>query len=84
MAVAADFMNLIVRLLCILAGALALSFLVAVSLLIPLGQWYEMSWARCFDDVSDAYVLSLAIQALCAIAGGWLGYRLSRGKRRSG
>ncbi|TWD87328.1 hypothetical protein FB547_103310 [Variovorax beijingensis] len=36
-----------------------LSFLVAKVVLVPIGQWYEMSKAQSFDDVSDAFVLSL-------------------------
>ncbi|RSZ36497.1 hypothetical protein EJO66_14660 [Variovorax beijingensis] len=66
-------MKMLIRLLCILAGALALSFLVAKVVLVPIGQWYEMNKAQSFDDVSEAFVVALAVQALCVIAGGRLG-----------
>ncbi|AVQ82389.1 MULTISPECIES: hypothetical protein [Variovorax] len=66
-------MKLLLRLLSVVAGALALSFLVAAGLLMPIGQWYEANQARSFDDVADAYVLSLAVQAIAAVVGGWLG-----------
>jgi hypothetical protein len=75
-------MKIFARLLCILAGALALSFLVAICVLIPVGQWYEGNRARSFDDLSDAYALSLVIQAITAVIGGWLGDRLFRKWRR--
>lgn len=71
-------MKLLIRLLCILAGALALSFLVAIGVLIPVARWYETNLARGLDDLSDAYVLSLAVQAITAVVGGWLGDRLFR------
>lgn len=71
-------MKILIRLLCILVGALVLSFLVTKVVLAPIGQWYEMNKAQSFDDVSDAFVLSLAVQAICAIAGGWLGDRVFR------
>ncbi|WPH14588.1 hypothetical protein [Variovorax paradoxus] len=66
-------MKILIRLLCILGGALTLSFLAAKGVLAPIGQWYEMNNARSFDDVSDAFVLALAVQAIFAVAGGWLG-----------
>jgi hypothetical protein len=78
-------MKLLIRLLCILAGALALSFLVAIGVLIPVTRWYETNLARGLDDLSDAYVLSLAVQAITAVAGGWLGdwlFRKWRHERR--
>ncbi|CAN7195812.1 hypothetical protein LJR161_000570 [Variovorax paradoxus] len=66
-------MKILIRLLCILAGAFALSFLVAKVVLVPIGQWYEMNRAQSESDLSQAFVIALAVQALCAIAGGWLG-----------
>ncbi|WPH21063.1 hypothetical protein [Variovorax paradoxus] len=66
-------MKILIRLLCILAGALALSFLVAKVVLVPIGQWYEMNRAQSESDLSQAFVVALAVQALCVIAGGWLG-----------
>lgn len=66
-------MKILIRLLCILAGALALSFLVAKVVLVPIGQWYEMNRARSENDLSQAFVIALAVQALCVVVGGWLG-----------
>lgn len=66
-------MKILIRLLCILAGALTLSFLAAKGVLVPIGQWYEMNRAQSESDLSQAFVIALAVQALCAIAGGWLG-----------
>lgn len=80
--VLACLMKLLARVLCIVAGALALSFLVAVCVLIPAGQWYEVNRARSFDDLSDVYALSLAVQAIAAAIGGWLGDRLFRKWRK--
>ncbi|WP_418146669.1 hypothetical protein ABL850_02375 [Variovorax paradoxus] len=71
-------MKILIRLLCILAGAFALSFLVAKVVLVPIGQWYEMNRAQSESDLSQAFVIALAVQALCAIAGGWLGDRAFR------
>lgn len=79
---AASSMLLLARLSCFPVGALALSFLVATCVLIPFGHWYEMNRARSFDDLSDAYALSLAVQAIAAVIGGWLGDRLFRKRRR--
>ena len=66
------------RLLCILTGALAVSFLVTKVVLAPIGQWYEMNKARDFNDVSHAYALALLAQAILFLIGGWLGDRLFR------
>ena len=66
-------LKILVRLLCILVGALTLSFLAAKGVLAPIGQWYEMNKAQSFDDVSEAFVVALAVQAIVAVAGGWLG-----------
>lgn len=79
---AASLMSLLVRLFCFLAGALAFSFLIAICVLIPVGQWYEMNRARSFNDLSDAYALSFAVQAITAVIGGWFGDRLFRKFRR--
>ncbi|AGU47687.1 hypothetical protein VAPA_1c05570 [Variovorax paradoxus B4] len=66
-------MKILIRPLCILVGALALSLLVAKVVLVPIGQWYEMNRAQSESDLSQAFVVALAVQALCVIAGGWLG-----------
>lgn len=71
-------MKILIRLLCILVGALALSFLVAKGVLAPIGQWYEMNKAQNFDDLSNAFVLALVAQAISAVVGGWLGDRIFR------
>ncbi|WP_145742525.1 hypothetical protein [Variovorax beijingensis] len=68
-------MKILIRLLFILAGALALSFLVAKVVLVPIGQWYEMNRAQSESDLSRAFVIALAVQALCVVVGGWLGDR---------
>ncbi|CAN7195754.1 hypothetical protein [Variovorax paradoxus] len=65
-------MKILIRLLCILVGALTLSFLAAKGVLAPIGRWYEMNKARSFDDVSEAFVAALAVQAISAVAGAWL------------
>lgn len=75
-------MRLLGRLFCILAGALALSFLVTEGVLVPIGQWYEMNGARSESDLSQAFAIALAVQALWAVIGGWLGNRLFRRWRR--
>lgn len=74
--------QLLVRLLCILAGALAFSFLVTKTVLVPIGQWYEMNKAQGFNDLSQAYVLALVAQGILVVIGGWLGDRLFRRLRR--
>ncbi|MBW8715548.1 MAG: hypothetical protein JF629_07100 [Variovorax paradoxus] len=66
-------MKILIRLLCILVGALTLSFLAAKGVLVPIGQWYEMNRAQSESDLSQAFVIALAVQALCASVGGWLG-----------
>ena len=71
-------MKILIRLLCILVGALTLGFLAAKGVLAPIGQWYEMNKAQSFDDVSEAFVVALAVQAIFAAAGGWLGDRAFR------
>lgn len=75
-------MRLLGRLFCILVGALAFSFLVTKGVLVPIGQWYEMNRARSESDLSQAFIVALAAQALCAVIGGWLGNRLFRRCRR--
>jgi high-affinity K+ transport system ATPase subunit B len=69
---------MLIRLLCILAGALAFSFLVAKVVLVPVGQWYEMNKVQSFDDVSEAFVVALVVQAIFAVVGGSLGDRAFR------
>jgi len=71
-------MKILFRLICIVLGGLALSFVVTKGLLVPIGQWYEMNKAQSESDLTQAFVIALAIQALCAIAGGWLGDWLLR------
>jgi NADH:ubiquinone oxidoreductase subunit H len=70
--------KILVRLLFILAGSLALSFLVVKVVLVPIGQWYEMNRAQSESDLSRAFVIALAVQALCVVVGGWLGDRAFR------
>lgn len=80
-------MKILFRLVCIVLGGLALSFVVTKGLLGPIGQWYEMNKARSESDLMQAFAIALAVQALCAIVGGWLGDWLLRKwlrKRRDG
>jgi hypothetical protein len=65
-------MKTLVRLLCILVGAIALS-LVFYKLIGPVGHWYELNFARNDSDLGQAYMIALAVQLLALIAGGWLG-----------
>jgi hypothetical protein len=65
-------MKTLVRLLCILVGAIALS-LVFYKLIGPVGHWYELNFARNDSDLGQAYMVALAVQLLALIAGGWLG-----------
>ncbi|WPH21062.1 hypothetical protein [Variovorax paradoxus] len=65
-------MKTLVRLLCILVGAIALS-LVFYKLIGPVGHWYELNFARNDGDLGQAYMVALAVQLLALIAGGWLG-----------
>ncbi|WP_418118929.1 hypothetical protein [Variovorax sp. 350MFTsu5.1] len=74
--------RLLGQLFCILVGALGLGLLVTKGVLVPIGQWYEMHKARSESDLSQAFAIALAVQALCAVIGGWLGNRLFRRCRR--
>ncbi|SDX37738.1 MULTISPECIES: hypothetical protein [unclassified Variovorax] len=77
-------MKILLRLICIVLGGLALSFVVAKCVLVPIGQWYEMNKAQSESDLTQAFVIALAVQAICAIVGGWLGdwaFRKWRQKR---
>ena len=65
-------MKTLIRLLCILVGAIALS-LVFYKLIGPVGHWYELNFARSDGDLGQAYMVALAVQLLALIAGGWLG-----------
>jgi hypothetical protein len=65
-------MKTLFRLLCILAGAVALG-LVFYKLIGPLGHGYELNLARNDGDLGQAYMVALAVQLLALIAGGWLG-----------
>ncbi|SEF26078.1 hypothetical protein ABL840_03655 [Variovorax sp. NFACC27] len=71
-------MKILFRLICIVLGGLALSFVVTKGLLVPIGQWYEMNKAQSESDLTQAFVIALAMQALSAIVGGWLGDWLLR------
>ena len=77
-------MKILLRLICIVLGGLALSFVVAKCVLVPIGQWYEMNKAQSESDLTQAFVIALAVQAICAIVGCWLGdwaFRKWRQKR---
>ncbi|MGJ7537379.1 MULTISPECIES: hypothetical protein [unclassified Variovorax] len=77
-------MKILLRLICIVLGGLALSFVVAKGVLVPIGQWYEMNKAQSESDLTQAFAIALAVQAICAIVGGWLGdwvFRKWRQKR---
>ncbi|KAF1061049.1 hypothetical protein [Variovorax sp.] len=75
-------MSVLLRLLFILAGALLLG-VVANAVLLPIGHWYEMNRAQSESDLSQAFVIALAVQAVCVLVGGWLGNLLfGRWRRR--
>ena len=74
-------MTLLLRIAFILAGALLLG-MVANEALRAVGHWYEMNRARSESDLSQAFVIALAVHAACVLAGGWLGHRLLEHWRR--
>lgn len=65
--------KIFLRLLCIVIGALVLSFIVTKIVLAPLGHWYEMTQARGESDLGKAFLVALVVQLLSFIGGGWLG-----------
>ncbi|HEX7863973.1 MAG TPA: hypothetical protein VF555_03445 [Variovorax sp.] len=77
-------MKILLRLVCIVLGGLALSFVVTKFVLVPIGHWYEMNKAQSESDLTQAFALALAVQASCAVIGGWFGdwafRRLQRGQ----
>lgn len=73
-----DPLKVLLRLVCIVLGGLALSFVVTKVVLVPVGHWYEMSKAQSESDLTRAFALALAVQVSCAVVGGWLGDRLFR------
>ncbi|RSZ36496.1 hypothetical protein EJO66_14655 [Variovorax beijingensis] len=70
-----------IRLLCILAGAIALGS-VFYKLIGPVGHWYELNFARNDGDLGQAYMVALAVQFLALIAGGWVGDWAFRKRRQ--
>jgi len=42
----------------------------------PVGQWYELNFAKNDADLSRAYMVALAVQLAALIGGSWLGNRL--------
>lgn len=71
-------MKILLRLICIVLGGLAFSFIVTKGVLVPIGQWYEMNKAQSESDLTQAFALALAVQASCVIVGGWFGDWLVR------
>ncbi|MDQ0588921.1 hypothetical protein [Variovorax paradoxus] len=70
-------MKTLIRLLCIFAGAIALS-LVFYKLIGLVGHRYELNFAKNDGDLGQAYLVALAVQFLALIVGGWLGDRAFR------
>jgi len=71
-------MKILLRLISIVLGGLALGFVVTKVALLPIGQWYEMNRAQSESDLTQAFAIALAIQVICAVAGGWFGDWLVR------
>lgn len=74
-------MSVLLRIAFILAGALLLG-LAANEALRAVGHWYETTRAQSESDLSQAFVIALAVQAVCVLVGGWLGNLLLRHWRR--
>ncbi|MBS81192.1 hypothetical protein [Variovorax sp.] len=74
-------MSVLLRIAFILAGALLLG-VAANEALRAVGHWYEMNRAQSESDLSQAFVIALAVHAACVLAGGWLGHRLFEYWRR--
>lgn len=74
-------MTVLLRIAFILAGALLLG-MAANEVLRAVGHWYEMARAQSEGDLSQAFVIALAVQAACVLAGGWFGNLLFRHWRR--
>jgi hypothetical protein len=70
-------MNLSLRILFIAGGALLLRFISNAGL-IGIGHWYETRVARSEYDLSDAFMIAVFVQALCVVAGGFVGNWLYR------
>lgn len=78
-------MKAIHRILFIAGGALLLG-LISNVILIGVGRWYEMNVARSEYDLSDAFMTAVFVQALCVVAGGFIGnwlYRRWRNRKTS-
>jgi hypothetical protein len=78
-------MNPTLRILFIAGCALLFGF-VSNSILIGVGHWYELKLARSEYDLSDAFMIAVFVQALCVVAGGFVGnwlYRRWRNKKKS-
>lgn len=76
-------MNIVLRILFIVGGALLLGVISNV-ILIGIGHWYEMNVARSEYDLSDSFMIAIFVQALCIVAGGLIGnwlYRRWRNKK---
>ena len=71
-------MRLLLRLVCIVIAALALSYIFTKIVLAPLGHWYEMTQAHGESDLGKAFLVALVLQLLSFIGGGWLGNWLFR------
>lgn len=65
------------RILFIAGGGLLLG-LVSNFMLVAMGHWYEMNMARSEYDLSDSFMIALLVQALCVVAGGFIGNWLYR------
>lgn len=77
--------NAILRVFSIAAGALLLGFVSNLGLM-GIGHWYEMNMARSEYDLSDAFMIAVFVQALCIVAGGFIGnwlYRRWRNRKAS-
>ena len=70
-------MNVVLRILFIVGGALLLGFISNV-VLVGIGHWYETRVARSEYDLSDAFMIAVFVQALCVVAGGFVGNWLYR------
>ncbi|WP_395347630.1 hypothetical protein [Variovorax sp. UC122_21] len=65
-------MSVLLRIAFVLAGALLLG-MAANEALRAVGHWYEMNRAQSESDLSQAFVIALAVQAVCVLVGGWFG-----------
>lgn len=74
-------MNIVLRILFIAGSALLLGFISSVALS-GAGRWYEMNVARSEYDLSDSFMAAIFVQALCVVAGGFIGNWLYRRRDR--